>query len=79
MTSPHCVVRYYVVNTGTAWFVSFRNGICTTDFTLDEYSCCWSSNETSFDVEYCSDFAKWSDLFHIQHTEAAAYLFNYFM
>ena len=64
---------------GTAWFVSFRNGICLTDFASDEYSCCWSSNETSFDVTHCSEFATWSDLFGITALTAGAYIFNYFM
>lgn len=43
-----------VIDIGASWMTDLKFGICPQAFWLNQEQCCWSMNETSFDVGNCS-------------------------
>ncbi|CAG9840629.1 unnamed protein product [Diabrotica balteata] len=43
-----------VIDIGASWMTDLKFGICPQAFWLNQVQCCWSSNETSFEAENCS-------------------------
>jgi hypothetical protein len=43
-----------IVDIGTTWMTDLKYGICPEAFWLDREQCCWSSNQTAFGFDNCS-------------------------
>lgn len=43
-----------VIDIGASWMTDLKLGICPQAFWLNREQCCWSMNETTFDVGNCS-------------------------
>lgn len=42
------------IDIGTTWMTDLKYGICPGAFWFDREQCCWSSNQTSFSEDSCS-------------------------
>lgn len=40
-----------IIDIGTSWMSDLKFGICPQAFWLNMEQCCWSSNETSFELD----------------------------
>lgn len=47
-----------VIDIGASWMTDLKLGICPQAFWLNREQCCWSMNETTFDVGNCSQVSK---------------------
>ena len=56
-----------VIDISAEWMTDLKNGICRVDGGpfYDRLTCCWLSNETEFDIHYCTLWSTWSDVFHV--------------
>lgn len=57
-----------VIDIGASWMTDLKLGICPQAFWLNREQCCWSMNETTFDVGNCSQvssFVKFSQMIDI--------------
>lgn len=43
-----------VIDIGASWMTDLKYGICPQAFWLNREQCCWSSNETDFELGACS-------------------------
>ena len=67
-----------VIDIGTIWMSDLKEGVCIDNFYYSKEACCFQSNETSYDVEHCSEWRTWSQLFLHAEEGQHAYIFNYF-
>ena len=53
-----------VIDVTANWMTDVKNGVCLMDggSFYDRHTCCWLSNETDFDTDYCHLWSTWSDL-----------------
>lgn len=54
-----------------------RFGICPEAFWFNREQCCWSSNETLFDHDNCSNWYEWPELFGFFSEGSASYIISY--
>lgn len=52
-------------------------GICPQAFWLNREQCCWSSNETTFEVGNCSQWVTWSEIVISSRVGAWAYIVSW--
>lgn len=67
-----------VIDIGASWMTDLKFGICPQAFWLNREQCCWSSNETTFDIGNCSQWYNWSQLITESKYGFAAYVTSYF-
>lgn len=66
-----------VIDIGTVWMSDLKEGVCVDNFYFSKEACCFQSNETTYEVEHCSSWKSWSELFLHAHDGSHAYVFNY--
>ncbi|KAK2720092.1 H(+)/Cl(-) exchange transporter 5-like isoform X2 [Artemia franciscana] len=66
-----------VVDIGTTWMTDLKYGICPEAFWLDEEQCCWSSNETTFGANNCSQWLTWPQMLGVESEGAGSYILSY--
>ena len=55
-----------------------KEGVCSSTFYYDRSSCCWLSNETTIESEYCSAWYTWSMRSEVNDS-TTSYVLNYFL
>ncbi|KAI0226835.1 H(+)/Cl(-) exchange transporter 3 [Lamellibrachia satsuma] len=69
-----------VIDIGTTWMFDLKEGICIEQFWFNREQCCWSSNETMFEDDACSQWRTWSSLFGLDDdNHVGSYIVCYFM
>lgn len=66
-----------MIDIGTSWMSDLRFGICPEAFWFNQEQCCWSSNETFYDGNNCSDWFSWPEVFGHTGGGAGAYVISY--
>ncbi|KAF0313157.1 H(+)/Cl(-) exchange transporter 3 [Amphibalanus amphitrite] len=66
-----------VIDIGARWMEDMRFGICPEAFWLNKDQCCWSSNETFFEGDNCSQWYSWPEVLGAQHDSAGGYVLAY--
>lgn len=68
-----------VLDIGASWMKDLKVGICPEAFWLNREQCCWSSNETSFDSDNCSQWYTWPEVLSMSRSGTASYIVSYFL
>ncbi|XP_037788408.1 H(+)/Cl(-) exchange transporter 5-like isoform X2 [Penaeus monodon] len=66
-----------MIDIGTSWMSDLRFGICPEAFWFNQEQCCWSSNETFYDGDNCSNWYSWPEVFGHEPNGAGAYIISY--
>ncbi|XP_037069777.1 H(+)/Cl(-) exchange transporter 5-like isoform X5 [Pollicipes pollicipes] len=66
-----------VIDIGARWMEDMRFGVCPEAFWLNKDQCCWSSNETFFEGDNCSQWYSWPEVLGAQHDSAGGYVLAY--
>ncbi|KZS08629.1 Chloride channel protein [Daphnia magna] len=66
-----------IVDIGTTWMTDLKYGICPGAFWLDREQCCWSSNQTAFGLDNCSQWLTWPRLVGVTDESAGGYIIAY--
>ncbi|KAG7162959.1 H(+)/Cl(-) exchange transporter 3-like 2 [Homarus americanus] len=66
-----------MIDIGTSWMSDLRFGICPEAFWFNQEQCCWSSNETFYDGDNCSNWYSWPEVFNHVPDGAGAYIISY--
>ncbi|XP_069193313.1 H(+)/Cl(-) exchange transporter 5 isoform X7 [Procambarus clarkii] len=66
-----------MIDIGTSWMSDLRFGICPEAFWFNQEQCCWSSNETFYDGDNCSNWFSWPEVFGHAPDGAGAYIISY--
>ncbi|XP_025195865.1 H(+)/Cl(-) exchange transporter 4 isoform X1 [Melanaphis sacchari] len=68
-----------IIDIGTSWMSDLKFGICPQAFWLNMEQCCWSSNETSFELDKgnCSQWFYWSEIMTSSNYGPFAYIVSY--
>ncbi|EFX79887.1 hypothetical protein DAPPUDRAFT_319185 [Daphnia pulex] len=66
-----------IVDIGTTWMTDLKYGICPEAFWLDREQCCWSSNQTAFGYDNCSQWLTWPKLVGLSDESAGGYIIAY--
>lgn len=65
-----------VIDIGADWMGDLKEGVCSTSFWLNKAGCCFTSNDTKFDNDHCSEWREWAQLFHVDGS-VTSYAVNY--
>ncbi|KAK4321014.1 hypothetical protein Pmani_008179 [Petrolisthes manimaculis] len=65
------------IDIGASWMSDLRFGICPEAFWFNQEQCCWSSNETFYDRDNCSNWKSWPQVFGHEPEGAGAYIISY--
>lgn len=68
-----------VLDIGADWMKDLKLGICPEAFWLNREQCCWSSNETTFDSDNCSQWYTWPEVLSMPRNGAASYMVSYLL
>ncbi|XP_071445832.1 H(+)/Cl(-) exchange transporter 5 isoform X3 [Hetaerina americana] len=66
-----------VIDIGASWMSDLKYGICPQAFWLNQEQCCWSSNETTFEIGNCSQWLTWPEVFSQAKEGAGPYIISY--
>ncbi|XP_018325354.1 H(+)/Cl(-) exchange transporter 5 isoform X2 [Agrilus planipennis] len=66
-----------VIDIGASWMTDLKFGICPQAFWLNQEQCCWSTNETTFDVLNCSQWLTWSEVLGQAREGVGPYIISY--
>ncbi|XP_065348820.1 H(+)/Cl(-) exchange transporter 4 isoform X1 [Cloeon dipterum] len=68
-----------VIDIGASWMTDLKYGICPQAFWLNQEQCCWSSNETDFEVGSCSQWLTWPEVFGLSREGSGPYVLSYLL
>ena len=66
------------VDIGAVWMSDLKEGICVDWLYYDQESCCWLSNQTSFDVDHCDSWKTWDEQAGVEEIQHSHYTFSWF-
>ncbi|BES98410.1 Voltage gated chloride channel [Nesidiocoris tenuis] len=78
-----------VIDIGASWMSDLKYGLCPQAFWLNQEQCCWSTNETSFELKLnidkkfaaklnnCSQWMMWSEILTQSREGFGAYIVSY--
>ncbi|KAF4529490.1 hypothetical protein B566_EDAN015001 [Ephemera danica] len=66
-----------VIDIGASWMSDLKYGICPQAFWLNQEQCCWSSNETDFEIGSCSQWLTWPEVFGLSREGTGPYILSY--
>ncbi|XP_076069932.1 chloride channel protein 3 isoform X2 [Oratosquilla oratoria] len=67
------------IDIGASWMSDLRFGICPEAFWFNKEQCCWSSNETYYDGDNCSNWSTWPKVFINTNVGVGAYIISYIL
>ncbi|XP_059468590.1 H(+)/Cl(-) exchange transporter 4 isoform X2 [Neocloeon triangulifer] len=68
-----------VIDIGASWMTDLKYGICPQAFWLNQEQCCWSSNETDFELGSCSQWLTWPEMFGLSREGTGPYVLSYLL
>ncbi|XP_018023320.1 H(+)/Cl(-) exchange transporter 5 isoform X2 [Hyalella azteca] len=66
------------IDISARWMTDLKFGICPEAFWFNREQCCWSSNETFYDHDNCSNWYTWPELLGLYDDTAGTYIISYF-
>ncbi|KAB7504952.1 H(+)/Cl(-) exchange transporter 3 [Armadillidium nasatum] len=65
------------IDIGTSWMADLRFGVCPGAFWFNKEQCCWSSNDTFYDQDQCSEWYTWPEIFNHSPGGVGGYIISY--
>ena len=67
-----------LIDIAAQWMSDLKEGVCSSVFYYDRSSCCWLSNDTTVEIDYCSAWYSWSLRSGVNNS-TTGYVLNYFL